>query len=219
MGIQVLEPGKPVVVPVMTKDPMDCGAVSLVMEYPENILNIEEVLAVRENQNLVYHASNGTLRLAWYSLAPVKLAASDILFNLKISLKETASTSQIPSFTISGESRIADGNAVEYESRTLLIPQLVADLRGMQLEQNRPNPFNDITEISFSVPTDGQVELELTDISGRVVMQIQRGMYGAGHHSVTFSRKGIESGVYFYRMTFENGSQKMSQTRKMVISR
>ncbi|MFH1700938.1 MAG: S8 family serine peptidase [Candidatus Zixiibacteriota bacterium] len=86
------------------------------------------------------------------------------------------------------------------------------------LYQNFPNPFNPATTISFSLPKSGNVKVEVFDILGRVVKTLEDKIYPAGRHEVEWdgtdeSGASAASGIYFYRVTYEN----TSLTRKMVL--
>lgn len=81
------------------------------------------------------------------------------------------------------------------------------------LQQNRPNPFNPLTTIAFSIPTASQVELKVFDVSGREVETLLNKKLDAGQHEVEFNAGDLPSGVYLYRL--EAGSQ--TDTRRMVL--
>ena len=79
------------------------------------------------------------------------------------------------------------------------------------LNDNRPNPFNAATEISFSLPEDGFAELAIFDILGNQVNTLLSGEADAGSHILTWdgtdSRGNtVSTGVYFYRLTTQNES-------------
>jgi hypothetical protein len=66
-----------------------------------------------------------------------------------------------------------------------------------------PNPLNPSTTISFELSRPGSVQLNVYDVSGRLVKTLANGFMGAGSHSVGWdgtSRQGarVASGVYFY---------------------
>jgi len=109
------------------------------------------------------------------------------------------------------------GSSLEAEAVNLEIIQTVksSDLipREFSLEQNRPNPFNPVTEISFSLPQACQVMLDLYNITGRKVATVASGQFEAGNHSVTWDASEQASGVYFYR--FQAGE--FEATRKMLL--
>lgn len=69
------------------------------------------------------------------------------------------------------------------------------------LEQNFPNPFNPSTSISFSIPTDSKVTLEVYDVLGKAVKSLVNENKAAGSYTVTFDASNLSSGVYFYRLS------------------
>jgi hypothetical protein len=83
-----------------------------------------------------------------------------------------------------------------------------------QLYQNYPNPFNPSTEIRFSLPRSGRVELTLFDLLGQKVSSLLDGEYAAGTYSVSVDGSDLSSGMYLYRLTTEDG---YSAVRRMVL--
>jgi len=66
---------------------------------------------------------------------------------------------------------------------------------------NYPNPFNASTAISYELPTDARVKLEVYNISGQKVATLVNGQQEAGYRSVTWEGSEAASGVYFYKLT------------------
>jgi hypothetical protein len=85
------------------------------------------------------------------------------------------------------------------------------------LSQNYPNPFNPTTKINFDLPFDSKVTMKKFDITGREIETMVNEIREAGYYTVTFDGKGIASGVYFYRIVAEGGSQQFVMTKKMVV--
>jgi hypothetical protein len=87
------------------------------------------------------------------------------------------------------------------------------------LRQNKPNPFNPITTIEYSLTEPARVTLQIFDISGRLVRTLVRASTEeAGHHEVAWHGKGdsgtfAASGTYFYRLTAGG----YTETRRMVL--
>ncbi len=74
-----------------------------------------------------------------------------------------------------------------------------------------PNPFNPMTEIRFSLPADGAVELRVYDASGKLVATLANEVMAAGRHTVVWSGtdsngRGVASGVYFSTLRTEAGT-------------
>ena len=65
---------------------------------------------------------------------------------------------------------------------------------------NFPNPFNPITEISFSLPAASRVKLEVYNIMGQQVATIMDRQMEAGEHVVQWDGSNAASGVYLYRL-------------------
>ena len=85
----------------------------------------------------------------------------------------------------------------------------------VRLEKNYPNPFNPTTQIEFSLPNAQRVTLDVFNIMGRKISTlINNATQNAGLNSVTFDASGFSSGVYFYRLSLQNGKQ---ITRKMML--
>lgn len=92
-------------------------------------------------------------------------------------------------------------------------PQATAPVE-FRLEQNYPNPFNPTTTIRYQLAKAANISLMVYDVRGKQVAEIVHGAKEAGIHKITFSVKGLPSGIYFYRLTTEQG---FSQTRKLTI--
>lgn len=78
---------------------------------------------------------------------------------------------------------------------------------GFSLNQNYPNPFNPTTNISFNIPNNGEVKLEVFNIQGQRVATLVDGFRSAGEYSVTFDAANLASGIYTYRLSTENSVQ------------
>ncbi|MBN8707482.1 MAG: T9SS type A sorting domain-containing protein [Bacteroidetes bacterium] len=72
------------------------------------------------------------------------------------------------------------------------------------LAGNYPNPFNPGTEILFTLPESGSVTVQVYSLTGQLVGSIQTGALSAGQNSVPFNASSLSSGIYVYRVQFEN---------------
>jgi len=71
----------------------------------------------------------------------------------------------------------------------------------LELAQNYPNPFNPSTVISYRIPEQSQVRLEVYDLTGRRISLLVDEVQAPGEHSVTWDASALSSGVYVYRLT------------------
>ena len=92
------------------------------------------------------------------------------------------------------------------------IPQTYA------LEQNFPNPFNPTTNIKYSIPKEGNVKIQVFDITGKLVTTLVDQSMSSGSYTVTWngrnsSGQSVVSGIYLYRIQ----SNDFVAVKKMVM--
>ena len=63
-----------------------------------------------------------------------------------------------------------------------------------------PNPFTDATTIGFELPTGMHVRLRVYDLLGREIATLVDDFRRAGQHRAVFSKEGLPSGTYVYRL-------------------
>lgn len=81
------------------------------------------------------------------------------------------------------------------------------------LEQNFPNPFNNSTNIRFTIAERGDVLLRVVDLLGREVGELVSGELDAGEYVIRWNPLHIHSGVYFYLLKSGN----LVTSRKLVF--
>lgn len=69
-----------------------------------------------------------------------------------------------------------------------------------QLLPNYPNPFNALTNITFSLPAKEHVVLKIFDILGNEVRTLLDAEREAGPHTIRFNGGSLSSGVYIYKI-------------------
>ncbi len=90
--------------------------------------------------------------------------------------------------------------------------------REFALQGNYPNPFNPTTNIRFDLPEAADVSVEIFDILGRKVMELNMNAVQAGaNQNIRVDASALASGTYLYRVVAEMASQTRSETGKMVL--
>jgi hypothetical protein len=104
---------------------------------------------------------------------------------------------------------------VLFETDPVRTPEL-----PLTLYQNVPNPFNPVTEISYYLPENTSVTLEIYDVAGRRVRCLVDRNEQRGRHSIEWNGRDdggslAASGVYFYRLR----AGKETVSKKMILMR
>ena len=86
------------------------------------------------------------------------------------------------------------------------------------LNQNFPNPFNPITEITFAIPVREMVKLSIYNTSGQLVNTLVNSELDAGYHKVIWKgndmqNNQVSSGIYFYKLQ----ANEYQETKKMIM--
>jgi Secretion system C-terminal sorting domain len=88
----------------------------------------------------------------------------------------------------------------------------VGMLEDYQLFNNYPNPFNPTTKLSFNLPKDENVKLDIFNVLGQKVISLINGKLSAGQHTVDFNANNLPSGLYIYQLkagSFTNSKKMM----------
>lgn len=67
---------------------------------------------------------------------------------------------------------------------------------------NYPNPFSESTTIYFTLPGDGNVQIEIIGIDGKLVTHLYSDYMTAGYQTVNWTPDNKKAGMYLYRINF-----------------
>lgn len=87
---------------------------------------------------------------------------------------------------------------------------------AFELNQNYPNPFNPTTTIEFTLAEDAFVSVKIYNLLGQEVATLaDREEMFEGSNSVEFDATGLPSGIYYYRLTVNDGQ--FTAVNKMML--
>jgi len=83
-----------------------------------------------------------------------------------------------------------------------------------------PNPLQSATTVRFDLSTEARVSVEVYDVLGRRVLQTAPEAMAAGAaQELTLDASALPSGVYFYRLSAETGSETFVESGRMTVVR
>jgi hypothetical protein len=121
-------------------------------------------------------------------------------------------------YSVTKEGAYIDDIAVTGSSAKMAAAEQQLLPKEFALSQNYPNPFNPTTAISFDLPKDEHVVLNIYNINGQLVRTLVNEKKNAGSYKVIWnglneSGKAVASGMYIYRI--KAGS--FMQTKRMTL--
>jgi hypothetical protein len=164
----------------------------------------------------LFNIAGGELRTLWSTAQGITLPAATPVFRIVLT-------------TLSGGKKLSEAlildpailSAVAYN--TVLAPKTVqlyyadftkpadpraetGEITGLQLDQNRPNPFNGCTQIGFTLPEAGMVKLRVLDVTGREWLRLEENCL-AGYREETVCLSAIPAaGLFYYELTTPYGT-------------
>ncbi len=186
-GVRLLTPGDPVYYPLSYQipgDPLQTGGFTLAEKY----------------QTL----SSGVKKISLGDDVP---GGYDVLYVLGTGPHTIPANGSVKvAFALIGGDDLQDvdasGQAAQTRYQTLQqVPPVSA---ALELKQNYPNPVSGSTTIEFNIPVTGPVDLTLYNVLGQQVGNLMNSTLEAGVYRVTPDLTGLQNGLYFYRLRFNN---------------
>ena len=107
---------------------------------------------------------------------------------------------------------------------SVFFPQVVTSAETEELpsefalQGNYPNPFNPSTQIQFDLPSTADVEIQVIDLLGRMVLSLPSQSVEAGaNRTVELDGSSLASGTYLYRLIAKMDSGIQVETGRMVL--
>lgn len=219
-GVLEVTAGEKVSIPLLLDAPMEVGAVSLVIDLPETIATVNNVIL--ESGTPVFALIGNQLRVAWSELTPITGQAGYRLMTLEVSMAANLPVGSVTILTATDESELANANGEPIASATLLIPALVANITTQVATPSDPirgvypNPATNQLTLMLDNTTGGVLTLELSDATGRVVAQSHSKLQ-PGQLQAVLKVGHVASGTYFLRTTVDNNGSVNCKNFKIII--
>ena len=185
----------------------DAGVLTY-MDYESGLIELND-------ENFGTHMiESGMLTTSWSEVEGKRVNSGDALFTLRF--RAVTDGSLHDNVWVGSEITKAES----YDSKGVVRDVQVAftnvksqDEAEFALMQNRPNPFSEATTISFTMPYEDEAELNVYDMSGKVVYTRTVNTV-AGYNEIVVNAAELNaSGVLYYSVQ----TSEFSATRKMVM--
>ena len=169
-----------------------------------------DVPGINDNSFAYHHIAECIIPTLWYDPSgnPEGLAlnAGQVLFSLKfragkdvpeLEKRVWSSGQSMPALGYNGAGQEMNINNIYLDPMNKEVEILP---NQYHLEEFRPNPFSDQTQMRFSLPEAAVVEIQVSDALGRTVKSIQA-PFDAGNHQITIQGSELgTSGWYIVQM-------------------
>ena len=233
-GTQQAGPNTEFMLPVYVTSGMQVGAISLIMNFPEELVSVEEVMlsngdnSLPSAQQLSYNVIGNELRIGWTSMQPMELPSEGQLITIRMKTTGAFVTGESIRLALKEDNlnELADGLASPLSNALLTTNVVEASSTGIPDPAagivtfgNHPNPFADFTMITYSLPSDGKVVLEIHNMLGATVMNLVNSDQKKGDHTVRVECLHLNPGVYTASLKFTSGSSVDYKTIKLIRDR
>lgn len=121
--------------------------------------------------------------------------------------------------------KVGAGNLPAIKGIELIDPTIVNSVaddlhdvpNAFTLVGNYPNPFNPTTQVVFDLPEPAEVSVEVYDVMGRKVLDVQPRTFTPGRRQVTLDGSDMASGIYLYRVIANMTTQTAVEVGRMTL--
>ncbi|MEN0004699.1 MAG: T9SS type A sorting domain-containing protein, partial [Bacteroidota bacterium] len=156
------------------------------------------------------YIDEGVMTISWDERSA--LSTDEVLFTLVIQVEQAGRLSQM----LQVSSRYTKAEAYDRvdQQRDIRLRFGESQLQKVyELHQNRPNPFQDRTVISFELPEQMEATIKIRDVQGRLLHLI-RGAYAKGYNEISLKAADVRAkGVLYYALETED----FTATKRMMV--
>lgn len=141
-----------------------------------------------------------------------KILLKDALYPIKVELP-------FSNLTVLNGEKVGEQNIFLIKDKTLTEINITKSEipEKFSVAQNYPNPFNPTTKIEFSLPENSAVKIQIYNVLGELIQEINRELLNAGTESIEINLADYSSGVYFYKIIATSTSGVEFQSLKKMI--
>ncbi|MHC1706282.1 MAG: M4 family metallopeptidase [Bacteroidales bacterium] len=215
-GTTIIQINEVIDIPIRIGKEAEVGAISLILNYRTEFIDIVDVISGSSQGDLVFTDSGGVIRIAWYNLEPMKLGKGDILLYIRLKAKDLPGN-LITLFNLETESSLADRKAKTLTDVPLLMNKMKIEVpSSYAVFQCHPNPFASGTAIHYSLPEKAKVKVIIYDVLGIKLQTLLDEEKDKGNYTLTWDGIQYQEGTYIAEFQAFNEGFEFRKTIRMI---
>ena len=213
--------------PIRAASAMQVGAISMTLEIPAGLVNIQDVRVNGSSDPVVWAVNDNLMTLGWYSSTPVNVTENGNLLTLKLKSTNAFTVGQTMEFAMKFDplNELANGNYDVIQDARLFVAQVSNGLTGIFNSasndglslSNYPNPFKNSTTISYALPVQGKVTIHVYNSLGQLVKSLVDANQNAGDYSIRMDGNNLMPGIYIAKLRLTNQNVDMTGNVKLSV--
>lgn len=209
---QPIQAGEVMTVPFVAEDFQDMAGYQFTLNYDQTALEVLDVQSTTLESltatNFNIMAEAGAITTSWnqdFADEATNISSQEALFEVTFKANITASLPQL----LSINSRYTKAEAYQMTDNELTMMNVALAFEtpieeAIVLQQNQPNPFQETTTIGFSLAKAGPANLRVMDVTGKILMNIQKD-WEKGYNQIVLTKEDLNhvQGVLYYELEAE----------------
>jgi hypothetical protein len=218
-NIIAAEVGDEILIPALINQNAEVNAITLGFEYNNQILQVTDVVGY-DIYNIDHEA--GTVRIAWMNQIGKVFGQGQEVVVLKAKILSDIHTGTRFA-ELSNATEFGGANAGVLQGISLSTNYIETGATGVDELSTLnhsifPNPFNDYTNIHYTLPNAGKVQIVVFNHLGQEVIRILDETQTAGSHQIRLNNYELNgAGTYFYQIRLENEGRSISARGTLLM--
>ena len=178
--------------------------------------SLEEIIA--DDNDLLVTDHEGVIRVVYATTDYFDVVSDDEVIVLGFQPKGALSHGELD-FSLEGTGVIADQYGVENKNAYLIMPKIL--VQGDNQEAGfdfagYPNPFSGSVNLTYDIPFDGTVKLQVFNAIGELVAELVNEKQISGKHAVVFASGNLPAGMYTFKLEYTSEDKSKCMVLKMI---
>jgi len=185
---------------------------------PEIKINpsLDEIMT--SDNDLLVTDENGVIRVVYATTHHFDVNPNDQILVLGFRTLKDPEPGEI-NFSLSGTGVAANRFGEENDGTYLLMPKIFFQASNSENGFDftaYPNPFDDNVKLTYNIPENGMVTINIYNATGELVSELQNENQTGGTHTIAFSPKDLPAGIYTFRLDFLGAEKSNCMVLKLV---